>query len=61
DRGLATLNASSQDEGLNKIFQLLKAKGTLIRHTGGGLRISIGTAEENQRTLSNLQDVLGEA
>jgi len=60
DRGLTSLNASTQEDGLAKTFQRLKIKGTLIRHTGGGLRISIGTAAENQRTLANLKEVLGE-
>ncbi|MFK8182851.1 MAG: histidinol-phosphate transaminase [Phormidesmis sp.] len=59
DRGLATLESSHQEDGLRKLFQLLKSQGTLIRHTGGGLRISIGTAAENQRTLANVQQALG--
>ncbi|MGC1217705.1 MAG: histidinol-phosphate transaminase [Phormidesmis sp.] len=68
DRGLATLRAnkqktgkqkaSEQAQGLASLFEQLKAKGTLIRHTGGGLRISIGTPTENQRTLANFQQVL---
>lgn len=61
DRGLTALEETDQDKGLAKLFQKLKAKGTLIRHTGGGLRISIGTAAENQRTLTNFQRVLSEA
>ncbi len=32
----------------------LKAQGTLIRATGGGLRISVGTPAENQRTVARL-------
>lgn len=36
----------------------LKAKGTLIRHTGGGLRITVGTEAENHRTLANFGDLL---
>ncbi len=36
-------------------FHRLKAQGTLIRHTGGGLRITIGTPAENERTLAHLQ------
>ncbi|MEL6815792.1 MAG: histidinol-phosphate transaminase, partial [Cyanobacteria bacterium J06598_3] len=59
DRGLAALTVANQSDGLAKLFTALRAKGTLIRHTGGGLRISIGTATENQRTLANLQQVLG--
>ena len=58
DRGLATLEVNHPSDGLAKMFQLLKAKGTLIRHTGGGLRISIGTAAENTRTLANIQQAL---
>lgn len=36
----------------------LRSRGTLIRHTGGGLRISIGTPAENARTLANFQMLL---
>ncbi|MEO1392724.1 MAG: histidinol-phosphate transaminase [Cyanobacteria bacterium J06634_5] len=59
DRGLAALESTQSEEGLRKVFVALREKGTLIRHTGGGLRISIGTASENNRTLANLQQVLG--
>ncbi len=45
---------------LAEILQRLKAKGTMIRHTGGGLRISVGTPDENQRLLERLQQVLVE-
>ncbi|MEL7141265.1 MAG: histidinol-phosphate transaminase [Cyanobacteria bacterium J06573_11] len=58
DRGLSTLGVSEQADGLKKVFQQLRSRGTIIRHTGGGLRISIGTPPENQRTLSNIQSVL---
>jgi histidinol-phosphate aminotransferase len=37
----------------------LKADGTSIRHTGGGLRISIGTPAENDRTILRLDRLLG--
>ena len=59
DRAIAALEAKEQADGLAKLFQLLKASGTLIRHTGGGLRISIGTHAENSRTLANIRQVLG--
>ncbi|MGL5082121.1 MAG: histidinol-phosphate transaminase [Microcoleaceae cyanobacterium] len=39
---------------LVQLRQTLQAQGTLIRHTGGGLRITIGTPAENQRTLKRL-------
>ncbi len=41
-----------------QLAQTLKAQGTLIRHTGGGLRITVGTAAENRRTLERLQQIL---
>ncbi len=46
------------DLALETVFQQLKAQGTLIRHTSGGLRITVGTAEENRRTLERLQAIL---
>ncbi|MDJ0706681.1 MAG: histidinol-phosphate transaminase [Leptolyngbyaceae cyanobacterium MO_188.B28] len=48
----------AQERGLNQLFQTLKSKGTLIRQTGGGLRITIGTPEENQRTLTHLKQAI---
>ncbi|NJK75198.1 MAG: histidinol-phosphate transaminase [Microcoleus sp. SU_5_6] len=41
-----------------QIVQQLKAKGTLIRHTGGGLRITVGSPEENQRTVDRLGEIV---
>ncbi|MGC9503051.1 histidinol-phosphate transaminase [Baaleninema sp.] len=40
------------------IAQELYKAGTLIRHTGGGLRITVGTPEENARTLDRLHGIL---
>ncbi|PSR16600.1 histidinol-phosphate aminotransferase [filamentous cyanobacterium CCP3] len=42
---------------LERWFNRLRVQGTLVRHTGGGLRITIGTPEENQRTLAHLQQI----
>ncbi|MFP4099027.1 histidinol-phosphate transaminase [Coleofasciculus sp.] len=39
---------------LSQIVQQMKAQGTVIRNTGGGLRITVGSPEENQRTLQRL-------
>jgi histidinol-phosphate aminotransferase len=36
----------------------LKIQGTSIRHTGGGLRISIGTPAENDRTIFRISQLL---
>ena len=41
-----------------QIMQQLKAQGTLIRHTGGGLRITVGSPEENQRTCDRISEML---
>ncbi|NEP17399.1 MAG: histidinol-phosphate transaminase [Leptolyngbya sp. SIO4C1] len=58
--GLDRLGLEDQTAGLVQIFQKLRSRGTLIRQTGGGLRITIGTAEQNQRTQQNLAAVLDE-
>ena len=43
---------------LKQLTADLKAQGTLIRNTGGGLRITIGTSQENNRTLERLHKLL---
>ncbi|MEG4044031.1 histidinol-phosphate transaminase [Microcoleus sp. Pol17_C1] len=40
-----------------QIMQQLKERGTLIRHTGGGLRITVGSPEENQRTVDRIGEI----
>ncbi len=57
DEGLKLMGKSSQDEGLNSLMQQLKSQGTLIRHTGGGLRMTVGTPEENQRTVERIKGI----
>lgn len=49
---------SSTSDTLTQLVQEMKAQGTLIRHTGGGLRITVGTTEENIRTIQRLATVL---
>lgn len=46
------------DEALGNLTAQLIERGTLIRHTGGGIRITVGTAAENQRTLQRLKEQL---
>ncbi|MEO0377058.1 MAG: histidinol-phosphate transaminase [Cyanobacteria bacterium P01_A01_bin.17] len=48
------LRASSA-EATARLAQNLKRQGTSIRHTGGGLRITVGSPEENQRTLVRIK------
>jgi histidinol-phosphate aminotransferase len=38
-----------------QVLQTLKQQGTLIRHTGGGFRITVGSPAENQRTLERIK------
>lgn len=44
---------------LQALHRGLADMGTRVRQTGGGLRITIGTPDENQRTLAHLQSALG--
>ncbi|MDY7024596.1 MAG: histidinol-phosphate transaminase [Cyanobacteriota bacterium] len=52
-----TLDAENGDQVLDQILQTLKSQGTLIRHTGGGLRITVGTPAENQRTIERINSL----
>ncbi len=54
---LKNISNERQEEALADITKNLKAAGTLIRHTGGGLRITIGTPEENNHTITRLAAV----
>lgn len=45
-------------DALAQITQEMRAIGSIVRHTGGGLRITVGSIEENARTLQRLQTVL---
>ncbi|MBD2343651.1 histidinol-phosphate transaminase [Anabaena subtropica] len=49
---------NSSDATLQKIHQQLRNSGTLVRQISGGLRITIGTPEENLRTLNHIQAIL---
>lgn len=51
-------NVANPGTSLAELCQTLKSQGTHIRHTGGGLRITIGTPAENTRTLHRLQTLL---
>ncbi len=45
---------------LKNLHKKLKQSGTLVRETGGGLRITVGSPTENVRTLSRFQRILQE-
>lgn len=52
------LYARPIQQSLDAVFQQLYQRGTQVRQTGGGLRITIGTPAENARTLDHLKQVL---
>jgi histidinol-phosphate aminotransferase len=43
---------------MTELVAQLKIQGTSIRHTGGGLRISIGSPAENDRTILRIGELL---
>ncbi|MEH2272546.1 MAG: histidinol-phosphate transaminase [Nostoc sp.] len=47
-----------QDGALKTFHQKLRTLGTLVRHINGGLRITVGTIEENARTVNRVQATL---
>ncbi|WP_341527167.1 histidinol-phosphate transaminase [Nostoc sp. UHCC 0302] len=47
-----------QDSVLKSLHQELRNSGTLVRQISGGLRITVGTTQENIRTLNRLQAAL---
>jgi histidinol-phosphate aminotransferase len=54
----ARIQGDDPDLAMTELVTQLKSQGTSIRHTGGGLRISIGTPAENQRTGSRIAQLL---
>jgi histidinol-phosphate aminotransferase len=51
---------TADGEALTQLHQKLKAQGTLGRQIAGGLRITIGSTDENARTLNRLEAILAE-
>jgi histidinol-phosphate aminotransferase len=50
--------AANPDLAMSELVVKLKSQGTSIRYTGGGLRISIGSPAENQRTGARISQLL---
>jgi histidinol-phosphate aminotransferase len=50
--------ATNPELAMADLVVRLKKHGTSIRHTGGGLRISIGTPAENDRTIARISQLL---
>ena len=51
-------NSDTQNSTLKSLHQKLKTNGTLVRQISGGLRITIGTSDEDTRTLNRIQAAL---
>uniref|UniRef100_UPI00286B82F0 aminotransferase class I/II-fold pyridoxal phosphate-dependent enzyme n=1 Tax=Chamaesiphon sp. OTE_75_metabat_556 TaxID=2964692 RepID=UPI00286B82F0 len=51
------LGVNDAELAMAELVAKLKIQGTSIRHTGGGLRISIGTPAENDRTISRISQL----
>jgi histidinol-phosphate aminotransferase len=51
-------DVTNPDLAMAELVTKLKSEGTSIRYTGGGLRISIGTPAENDRTIARIDRLL---
>ncbi|MDZ8108953.1 MAG: histidinol-phosphate transaminase [Nostoc sp. DedQUE12a] len=51
-------SSHSQDASLKSLHHKLRTVGTLVRYISGGLRITVGTTEENARTINRVQAAL---
>jgi histidinol-phosphate aminotransferase len=52
------LGVTDPDLAMTELVAQLKIQGTSIRHTGRGLRISIGSPAENDRTILRISQLL---
>jgi histidinol-phosphate aminotransferase len=50
--------AADPEQAMAELVDRLKQQGTLIRHTGGGLRITVGSPAENARTVERMRTAL---
>ncbi|MEM9543785.1 MAG: histidinol-phosphate transaminase [Cyanobacteria bacterium P01_E01_bin.42] len=55
---ISSTRSDSEDKGMKSLAEQLKARGTLVRYSGSGLRITVGTLGENQHTLERLHEIL---
>jgi histidinol-phosphate aminotransferase len=55
---LKNTDSTGDNDPLTQLKQQLQASGTLVRQISGGLRITIGSPEENSRSLHRLQAAL---
>ena len=55
---LKAQNEKHRRNALNNLHKELKDSGTLVRLTGGGLRITVGSPSENARTLERFEKAI---
>ncbi|MGK7926700.1 MAG: histidinol-phosphate transaminase [Spirulina sp.] len=55
---ISSTPSDSEDKGMRSLARHLKERGTLVRYTGVGLRITVGTPAENQHTLERMHEIL---
>lgn len=54
-------NSSRENQLEQQLVNHLKQQGTLLRHTANGIRLTIGSPEQNQRTQKRLTEYLNQA
>ncbi|MBP0016290.1 MAG: histidinol-phosphate transaminase [Cyanobacteria bacterium SBLK] len=55
---ISSTRSDTEDKGMRSLAEHLKDRGTLVRYTGEGLRITVGTTGENQHTLERLHEIV---
>ena len=55
---ISSTRSELPDKGMRSLAQHLKERGTLVRHLGDGLRITVGTPGENQHTLERMHEIV---
>ncbi|MBF2068013.1 MAG: histidinol-phosphate transaminase [Calothrix sp. C42_A2020_038] len=49
---------AQMEKSLTRLTQELRIMGTLVRQTGGGLRVTVGTPQQNAHTLMRMHTIL---
>ncbi|WP_204104550.1 MULTISPECIES: histidinol-phosphate transaminase [Spirulina sp. CCY15215] len=55
---ISSARVELKDKGMRSLAEHLKQRGTLLRYTGEGLRITVGTPAENQHTLERIHEIV---
>lgn len=55
---LKNIKSDNTTQKYTRLINDLKARGTSIRYTGGGLRVTIGTPSENNNAIARLQELV---